>query len=355
MESPVPEGRAVRTFATHLSRTVTVTANYAIYRNRSLIPQTTTEVVVLRQVALHSGGESIEAFHPSCKQPSNGWERTKECVLQAIDRYPRVNAIRLLFEVHAQVQWGGDVFIDLVTEDGYTFRNQTMERRGTQCDINLYFGAPDDDSTPGGNSTPKDLCDAIDKHDITAVQSVVASGVSVNSAVGCGSVLAAAINMADDTEGADAARAVLGWIVSRPDIDWQKRAYMGAPILHQLHGNALYILQDVLPWDQIDIHACDDQGDNIIHQCAKTMRNAKGWLSPLIAMLLRRGSGTLVLCVNDAGDRPSKFAEESLWAQLYQAEKKTMPVVTANLSAVIAVADVVGLVLQYYTSVIPIK
>jgi hypothetical protein len=343
------EERAVRVFAAHLSHTITITLRDKVYLGRSIKQQQISEVVVLRQVALRDGQNQVEAFHPSCKRPSNGWERTKESVLQAIDRYPGVNAIVLTVEVHDEEGWRGDVFIDFVTEDGYKVCTRIMQTCGGRGVIELHFDVPGDDPM----LTPRDLCNAINKHDLAEVKRVVSSGVNVNSAVGSISMLAVAINAA--AERAEVAMAVLGWIISQPDIDWERRSYMDAPLLHQLHGNVLYTLQDVLLWDQIDIHACDDQGDNIIHCCAKTMRHDFGSLSALIAMLLHRGSGTLVLSVNDAGDRPSNFAGAITWQQLRQAEKETMTAVIAYLSEVVAVADVIGLMLQYYTSSVPIK
>jgi hypothetical protein len=146
---------------------------------------------------------------------------------------------------------------------------------------------------------------------------------------------------------------IFNLIASQPDVDWDLRSADGNTMLQQTLFADVCSVQHLLPWDKIDLYACNDLGENIMHSCCKydSDSDEQDRIVTLVKLLLRLGAQGLVLGVNDDGKRPSEVGGwPVLLTLLGQAEVEASHIVSACLSRVIAVDALTGIIMSYYTT-----
>jgi hypothetical protein len=110
----------------------------------------------------------------------------------------------------------------------------------------------------------------------------------------------------------------------------------------------------LLPWGKIDLDACNDQGDNILHSCC---RHGAGTLDEAVSdrilefihILMLHGAERLTICRNNYGDRPSEVVQlpdfQSLLRRMEEDGERT---VSTCLLQVIGISALVRVVVDYF-------
>jgi hypothetical protein len=221
-------------------------------------------------------------------------------------------------------------------------------------------------------SSPTDLCDAIRKNDIETVKTIVASGVDINSETGVCPVMKTAVR---------ANAVVREWFITHPDIRWDQRfdyLRVGCPMAHLMVTLKTEELHR-LPWNKIDPHQQDSSGNNMLHAYITSRMNVPilsdftgrirtDGMTESITLLIRYGSGTLALGINNELMMPSSIIgrgqrqNAGAWSSvvrdvipLIQRVERETAHTLKNLLQCHIPADLVDIITAYYTFCVPLK
>jgi hypothetical protein len=300
----------------------------------------------LEAVSLDDSSGCIEIFYPSLP---GGWTTTMNRVRRSVGRYSdRITEIRLLIGMECAPS--GYTSININFGDAGRFIGATVLERSQRHATCVISGLdPFATQTEHGtyNPSPKTLFDAILSCDVELVKSVVAAGVSVDSITNvCVLEWAIAVFVAADFEHRPASQEVFTWISQRAD--WNVRSDGDTPLMmNKIACRDLFYVQHLLPWDRIDVHACDRHGNNSLHAYARSLHNSA---VEFIGRLVSRGSVTLALSVNDSGQRPSAVAATYVTRnRLHRMERAAKGAVMSRLSLVIPIVHLVNVIMMFYT------
>jgi hypothetical protein len=352
----------------HLSRAMTIVSTEALNKPITKTPAT------LRGLYLMGNQGILEMFYLP-KYQTNGWRRFVTRVTRAVDRYSgHVVGIDFLL---AAAAWSDEVILRLemgslsVVVDHY--RPVPFDTTSKLYEFRLYVMMVPTQQKPGPLITSASLHAAIQGRDRQAVEDTIKAGVDVNS-IFAYSVLTKAlcdVITSQSVASAAASISVFNLIASQPDVDWDLRATDGDTILQQILFIDVCSVQHLLPWDKIDLYACNDLGDNILHSCCRHVSDTRmsihmtnilqspfeandvvrDRIATLVKLLLRLGAQGLALCTNDDGKRASELCDwPSLRTLLVKAETDAAHIVSTCLSHVIEIDTLVHIVMSYYTA-----
>jgi hypothetical protein len=320
---------AVQEFIGHLSFAVTVKSGRSIEKTS-----------LLRVVLLDRSALELETFPVA--SPSE-WEQARPRLSRSVTLYWRIlETIQLVFRdtiVHAERT--------LTMEDSTVFTDSSKGSRTTIDLCNVY--------------SARDLAIAIERLDFERIKTIIDFGVSPTAQLSTGYVileffraLARRSNVSFNERDTGIARRLL----AHPDIDWNTRIGLDQTTLLQYTvATMTYHSLLLLPWATIDLHHRGATGDTILHtHTGRGKWDRLSWDEVAVTrLLLRHGSVTLALALNDEGQRPSQTTDTSeiacaLRTTVRAAEAEATEAVMDRLEAHITTRDLAELIFAYYTS-----
>jgi hypothetical protein len=189
-------------------------------------------------------------------------------------------------------------------------------------------------------------------------KNMIMAGVSPASRIGSGSVLEH-FQPSYQTLSAETI-AVIQWILHHPDFEWNAcdRGILLTCYIIRLP----FPFVQCLPWDRIDPHAVDADGNTVLHHHIANHAGSTEDAVRTTELIFAHGSETLLLAVNNRGLRPSHapFAPRILshldklhpWRSydVAAAEHRVLKLVKGAIVRHINVNALVAVICAYYTS-----
>jgi hypothetical protein len=186
---------------------------------------------------------------------------------------------------------------------------------------------------------PADLVAAVRHNDTALVRRIVDSGVDINSRISSSALSIAAVG---------GHLPMLHYLLGHPDTDVNDLDDNGNSFIRRTGcGLSPTVLSVIAP--RVDLHVQNNKGQNIIHHIMEIYGR---WTLDHLSPILRAGSDTITLCVDNDGNIPSVPVSDpycDVVATVRATQYRGLRSVSAIAAQSISVQSLVQLVMSYYT------
>lgn len=205
-----------------------------------------------------------------------------------------------------------------------------------------------------GPEAPSDLIHHVYLGNVEEVKRIAESGVDVNARrddTDGGTALGAALSCTRS----EGHRQVIQYLIDRPDIDVHDTDCHGNTLLHRTISKMTHASLCDFINHKVDTHLQNMFGRNVLHELVRTHRQDFN-AGLMMAELLNRGSGTLLLTADNSGFLPLDFVTEKddvYWEiasdKAVDLKLATVRALTAIVLSLVPVSALATLIMGYYT------